>query len=120
MSYIKEIAGQKMQIGEYTDFKDQYEVRVKVFALEVVGLNKEHKHKTDEAYLTKLAMGLIYRLVKVGRTDLIGAVIDSLFTAGYTMAGYKAKLFKYTVLAMKEQGIPLADPMKSKQEAHKA
>jgi hypothetical protein len=93
---------------------------VKVFALEVVGLNKEHKQKTSEEYLTKLAMGLIYRLIKVERYDLIDSVIDSLFESGYTLAGYKSKLFKHTVLAAKEQGITLADPIKSKQVSYKA
>ena len=118
MSYTTEIGGKKMEIGEYTDYKNDMDVRVKVFAYDIVGLNQNHKQKTSEEYLTKLAMGLIYRLIRVGRTDLLGAVIESLFTSGYTMAGYKAKLYKYTVLAMAEQGYVPEDPMKSKSTAH--
>ena len=107
-----------MEIGEFTSYIDDMDTRVKVFAYDVVGLNKEHKTKTSEEYITKLAMGLIYRLVKVGRVDLLAAVIDSLFTAGYTIAGYKAKLYKYTLMAMAEQGYTPEDPMKTKQVSY--
>ena len=107
-----------MEIGMYTDYKNDMDVRVRVFAIEVVGLNHEHKQKTSEEYLTKLAMGLIYRLIRSGRQDLLDTVIDSLFAAAYPLAGYKAKLYKYTVLAMAEQGITPVDPMKTRQVSH--
>ena len=113
MSYIKEIAGLKMEIGEFTSYIDNMDVRTKVFTIEVVGLNKEHTHKTSEEYLTKLAMGLIYRLIENDRMDLVEKVIESLFEAGYTLAGYKAKLYKYHMLAMAEQGIATSDPLKT-------
>jgi hypothetical protein len=118
MSYKKDIGGQTMEIGEYTSYVEDMDTRVRVFAIEVVGLNREHKHKTDETYLTKLAMGLIYRLIKAGRTDLLDKVIESLFEAEYALAGFKSKLYKYTIIALAEQGITPLDPMKSKSTAH--
>lgn len=102
-----------MEIGTYTSYVDNMEVRTKVFTIEVVGLNHEHKQKTSEEYLTKLAMGLIYRLHENDRLDLVEQVIDSLFESNYTRAGYKAKLYKYYLLSMAEQGLAAIDPLKA-------
>lgn len=118
MSYIKNIGGQDMEIGEYTSYISDYETRVKVFAIEVVGLNNEHKNKTSEDYLTRLAMALIYRLLPLGRIDLTDKIIQSMFEAGYTRGAYKAKLYIYTLQKLAEQGIVPMHPMKSKTTAH--
>lgn len=107
-----------MKIGEYTSYVNDMDIRAKVFSIEVVRLNKEHTHKTDESYLAKLAMGLIFRLHRAGRTDLITTVIQCLFESGYSLAGFKAKMYKYYLLSLAEKGYTPEDPMKSRQEAH--
>jgi hypothetical protein len=112
MSYIKEIGGQEMVIGEVDYHTHDYEVRASVLAKEIIGLNHMHKQKTSEEYLTKLAVGLIYRLVKADKTHLIQQILDALFDAEYSQAGYTAKLYKYYLLAMVEKGYDVIDPYK--------
>lgn len=88
--------------------------RVKIFNREVVRQNRRRAHKTSEAYLTKLAKGLTWRLLPIGRVDLVESMTDEAVECGYDEMARDVELYKFYILKMMEKGYYPEDPMGSK------
>lgn len=50
--------------------------------------------------------------------ELVAQIIDGLFMSGYSLAGFKASMYKHYLFAMAEQGIETEDPYKSNSTAY--
>lgn len=110
--HTERFGGVDYLIGDPRVIIDDLDFRTKVFVGDVIGKNFLRTRKTSEEYLAKLASGLIHRLLKGGRMDLVAVIVEGAFKAGYPIVGYKAKLYAYYMQALMEKGYTPEDPMR--------
>ncbi len=105
-----QIGNLKIVVGDCDVIIDDLDTRTRIFNDTVVGENAIRKQRTSEDYLAKLATGLIFRLKKSDRDDLVDKIIEGLFKYEYFLAGYKAKFYLYYYDRLIECGYEPRDP----------
>ena len=111
--HIEKFGDKEYQVGDTEVIISNFDIRTTIFVDEVMGKNYLRKQQTGEEYLAKMAVGLIYRLAQVHRYDLIAYIIEGAFRHGYSLTGYKTKLYMHYMKALLEKGYVPEDPMKN-------
>jgi hypothetical protein len=93
---------------------NDFDKRVEIFNREVVRSNKRRAHKTSEAYLTRLAKRLTWRLLAIGRVDLVELITNEAVQCGYDEMARDVELYRFYICRMVEKGHYPEDPMGSK------
>jgi hypothetical protein len=109
-------SGKEMIIGEYKVVIDDLPLRAKVFIEDVMGKNMLRTRPTSEEYLTKLATGLIHRLMRSRYKVLAEEIAEAAFKYDYPIVGYKAKFYMYYYMMLEELGHTPEDPYKDTRE----